>query len=142
MRHAELGSFAVPQEWTDITGLANDHNDREIAAELNRLGLTSSTGKPFTRSMISWVRFKNRIPAPSRPAGTYSVAEIGERYSVSPWVVYDWIEKRLVCASRVKPGRPYAITLTDEMDRKLRECVANSTRIASSSQTRTEQGAL
>jgi DNA invertase Pin-like site-specific DNA recombinase/uncharacterized protein YndB with AHSA1/START domain len=131
-----------PEFVTRITGLAKHHDDREMAAELNRLGQTSSTGKPFTASMISWIRYKHRIPAPSRPAGTYSVAEIGERYSVSPWVVYDWIEKRLVSASRVKPGRLYAITLTDETDRMLREWIANSTRIASSSPTRTEQGAL
>ena len=122
-----------PEFVARITGLAKHHDDREMAAELNRLGQTSSTGKPFTASMISWIRYKHRIPAPSRPAGTYSVAEIGERYSVSPWVVYDCIEKGLVSASRVKPGRPYAITLTDETDRKLREWIANSPRIASSS---------
>jgi len=125
-----------------ITDLAIHHDDGEIATELNRDGLTSSTGKPFTTSMISWVRFKHRIPGPSRPVGTLNVAQVRERYGVSHWVVYDWIEKDLITAHRRKPGLPYAITLTDETDRTLREWVANSARIASSSPIRTEQGAL
>jgi DNA invertase Pin-like site-specific DNA recombinase len=125
-----------------IADLAAHQDDREIATELNRNGQTSSTGKSFTESMISWIRFKHRIPGPPRPAETLSVGEVRERYGVSHWVVYDWIEKGLVSAHRRKPGLPYAITLTDETDRKLREWIANSTRIASSSRTRTEQGAL
>jgi len=132
-----------PQDFVArITDLAIDHDDGEIAAKLNRNGLTSSTGKPFTASMINWVRFKHRVPGPSRPTGTLSVAQVRQRYGVSPWVVYDWIEKGLVTAHRRKPGLPYAITLTDETDRELRNLVANSTRMTSSSPTRTEQGAL
>lgn len=125
-----------------VADLATHHDDLEIATELNRNGLTSSTGKPFTESMISWIRFKHRIPGPSRPAGTLSVAEVREQYGVSHWVIYDWIDKGVITAHRRKPGLPYAITITDEIDRKLHDLVANSTRIASSSQTRTEQGAL
>jgi len=132
-----------PQEFVvRLTDLATRHDDGEIAIELNRNGLTSSTGKPFTASMISWIRFKHHIPCPPRPAGTLNVAEVRERFGVSHWVVYYWIEKGLIAAQRRKPGLPYAITLTDKMDRELREWIANSTRIASSSQTRTEQGAL
>ena len=132
-----------PEEFVvRITDLAIRHDDGEIAIEFNRNGLTSSTDKPFTASIIRWIRFKHRIPCPPRPAGTLSVAQGRERFGASLWVVYDWIEKGLIAAQRRKPGLPYAITLTDDTDRELRECVANSTRIASSSQTRTEQGAL
>ena len=131
-----------PEFVADIANRAVHHDDREIAAQLSRDGLTSSTGKPFTQSMISWVRFKHRIPGPARAAGTLSVAEVRERYGVSPWVVYEWIEKSLIQAHRRKPGLPYAVTLTDETDRKLRDLVANSARIASSSRNRTEQGAI
>ena len=125
-----------------VRDLAIQYDDSEIVAKFNGDGLTSSTGKPFTTSMINWIRFKHRIPAPSRPAGTLSVTEVGKRYGVSQWVVYDWIEKGVITANRKKPGIPYAITLTDEMDHTLRKRVANSTRITSLSQTRTEQGAL
>ena len=62
-----------------VADLATHHDDGEIATELNRNRLTSSTGKPFTASMISWIRFKHRIPGPSCPAGTLSVAEVRDR---------------------------------------------------------------
>src|ERR1700751_2811945 len=45
-----------------ICSLAVMHDDDEIVALLNRDGLTSSTGKPFTISMIRWIRHKHRIP--------------------------------------------------------------------------------
>jgi DNA invertase Pin-like site-specific DNA recombinase len=131
-----------PEFVARVADLATHHDDGEIATEFNRNGLTSSTGKPFTASMISWVRFKHRIPGPSCPAGTLSVAEVREQYGVSHWVVYDWIDKGVITAHRRKTGLPYAITITDEIDHKLHNLVANSTRIASSSQTRAEQGAL
>jgi hypothetical protein len=51
----------------------------------------------------------------------------------SMWVVYYWIERGLITAQRRKPGLPYAITLTDATDRRLRDWVANSPRLASPS---------
>jgi hypothetical protein len=131
-----------PEFAARIADLAVHHDDREIATELNRDGLTSSTGKPFTGSMISWIRFKHRIPGPSRPAGTLSVAQVRERFGVSHWVVYYWIENGLVAAHKRRSGRPYAITLTDETEHKLRRWVANSSRISASSPNQTAQGAL
>jgi hypothetical protein len=106
------------------------HDDDEIVALLNRDGLTSSTGKPFTVSMIRWIRHKHRIPGPSLPAGTFSVSQVRNRYGVSMWVVYYWIDRGLIIAQRRKPGLPYAITLTDATDHRLRDWVANSPRLA------------
>ena len=134
-----------PSEFVARIGdLAKDHDDDEIAASLDREGLQSSTGKSFTASMISWIRFKHRIPGPSRPTGTLSVAEVGQRYGVTHCVVYDWIEKGLVSAHRRKPGLPYAVTITENTDHALCERIANATRLASSSSspTRAEQGAI
>ncbi len=102
-------------------------------AEANRDDLTSSTGKPFTVSMIRWIRYKHRIPGPSLPAGTFSVSQVRERYGVSMWVVYYWIDRGLITAQRKKPGLPYAITLTDATDHSLRDWVAKSPRLASPS---------
>jgi hypothetical protein len=95
------------------------HDDAEIIVLLNRDGLTSSTGKPFTVSMIRWIRYKHRIPGPSLPAGTFSVSQVRKRYGVSMWVVYYWIDRGLITAQRRKPGLPYAITLTDATDHRL-----------------------
>jgi hypothetical protein len=83
--------------------------------------------------MIRWIRYKHRIPGPPLPARTFSVNQVRERYGVSPWVVYYWIDHSLVTAHRKKPGLPYAITLTDATDHRLRDWVANSPRIASPS---------
>ena len=131
-----------PEFVARIKDLAENHDDTEIAASLDRKGLKSSTAKPFTTSMISWVRFKHKIPGPPRPIGSLSVAEVAQRYGVSRHVVYYWIETGTIDAKRRKPGTPYAITITDETDRELRKRVANSTRIAASSQTRTARGAV
>ena len=92
--------------------------------------------------MIQWIRYKHRIPGPPRPGGTLSAAEVRQRYGVSQWVVYEWIGKGLLPARRVKPGMPYAITITGATDHALREYIANSSRIGSSYQNRIEQGAI
>src|ERR1700692_1384787 len=92
-----------------IRGLAVTHDDDEIIALLKRDGLTSSTGKSFTVSMIGWIRHKHCIPGPSLPAGTFSVSQVRKRYGVSMWVVYYWIDRGLITAQRRKPGLPYAI---------------------------------
>jgi hypothetical protein len=43
--------------------------------------------------MIRWIRHKHRIPGPSLPAGTFSVSQVRNRYGVSMWVVYYWIDR-------------------------------------------------
>jgi hypothetical protein len=112
-----------------VRDLAREYDDDDIAALLNRDGLRSSTGKPFTNNMINWVRFKHRIPGPSRPPGTLTVNQVSERYGVSMHVVYYWIERGHISAQQRKPGVRYAITITEEADRALRDWVATSSRI-------------
>src|SRR5262249_12035845 len=85
-----------------VRALAREHDDDDIAALFNREGLTSSTGKPFTACMISWIRFKHRIAGPSRPPGTLTVNEVCERYGVSMHVVYYWIERGHISTQRRK----------------------------------------
>jgi len=125
-----------------IRQLAADHDDCEIAGRFDREGLKSATGKRFTAEMISWVRFKHRIAGPARPAGALSVANIAQRYGINPSVVYYWIEIGVIAAQRRKPGVPYAITITDDADRDLRERIANSSRIKPSFQNATARGAV
>jgi DNA invertase Pin-like site-specific DNA recombinase len=120
-----------------IRALAERHADKEIAVRLNAEGLTSSTGKSFTGSMISWIRFKHRIPGPSRLPGTLTVSEVRARYGVSMHVVYYWIARGIVAATQRETNTPYAITINDNVDRRLRKWVANSGHLHPSSQTRT-----
>src|SRR6516164_5660066 len=69
-----------------IRTMAERYDDEEIVRWLNGEGLTSSTGKPFTVSIVRWIRFKHRIPGPSLPTGTLTVSQVCERYGISLWV--------------------------------------------------------
>jgi DNA invertase Pin-like site-specific DNA recombinase len=122
---------------TRLRELAVTRHDDEIVQQLNDEGCLSSTGKPFTQSMIKWLRYKHKIPAPPTPDGTLSVRQVCDRYGVSHWVVYYWIEIGLVTAKRRKPTTPYAITITDMVDRHLREWIVNSCHLPLQSQKQT-----
>src|SRR6516225_7622341 len=50
-----------------IRAMAERYDDTEIVVRLKAEGLASSTGKPFTASMISWIRYKHRISRPLLP---------------------------------------------------------------------------
>lgn len=77
-----------PVEIVDqIRQLAAELDDAEIAARFDRDGLNSATGKRFTAAMISWVRFKHRIPGPVRATGTLSVADVAARCDINRSVV-------------------------------------------------------
>ncbi len=117
--------------------LAERHNDHDIVALLNRDGLTSSTGNLFTVSMIRWIRYKHRISGRARPAGTFTVSEIRQRYGVSLGVVHYWIERGIVSAWQRKSNAPYAIVINDEADQRLRQWVASSAHLRPSSPTKT-----
>jgi hypothetical protein len=113
-----------------IRALAATHDDDEIVALLNRDDLKSSTGRCFTVAMIRWIRHKHHIPSPPLPTDTFNVKQVRERYGVSMWVVYYWIDRGLITAQKRKLGLPYVITITDATDHRLRDWVANSSRIA------------
>lgn len=125
-----------------VRELAANHHDDEIAQLLSAEGYQSSTGKPLTQSMIKWLRYKHRIPAPQPPDDTLSVGQLCERYCVSHWVVHYWIDRGLIAAEQRKPNTPYAITIDDESDKFLREWVTQSAHLHPSSRTQTARGAL
>ena len=120
-----------------IRTMAEKYDDEEIVRRLNGEGLTSSTGKPFTVSIVRWIRFKHLFPGPSLPTGTLTVSQVRERYGVSPWVVHYWIERGVVSAVQRKPNAPYAIAIDNTVDRRLRKWVANSGHLHPSSPTQT-----
>jgi hypothetical protein len=109
-----------------IRTMAEQYDDEEIVRRLNGEGLTSSTGKPFTVSIVRWIRFKHRIHGPSLPTGTLTVNQVRERYGVSLWVVHYWIKRGVVSAVQRKPNAPYAIVIDNAVDRRLRKWVASS----------------
>jgi DNA invertase Pin-like site-specific DNA recombinase len=113
-----------------IRRLATEKVDAEIADTLNQQGCRSAKGKSFTQSMIAWIRYKHRIPAPQlkRPE-ELTVAQVAEKFDVSPGVIYYWVERGAVMARRRNQGSALWITLDLETERRLQQWAANSTRI-------------
>jgi hypothetical protein len=126
-----------------VRHLAQSLPDGEIADCLNQEGQVSALGKPFTASMIKWVRYRYQIPRAGleRPE-ELTVQQVAERFRVSPNVVYYWIDRGVIQARRLNAGSPYWITLNETDERKLRDWVHNSSRIQMTSSTRLEEGAL
>ena len=113
-----------------IRVLASTMIDEDIASALNAQGLKSPKGKAFTASMISWVRYRHRIPrAELKRANELTVNEVMTRFGISRYVVYHWIEYDVVEARQLKRGSPYWITLTRGKQKELEDWVRNSTRI-------------
>ena len=113
-----------------VRKLAKKQSDKQIAATFNQQQKLSATGKPFTRSMIQWIRYKHKIPAPElKHPHELSVKEVSQRLQVSLHVVYYWIERKMLNARQVRKKGPYFIEISSEKEEKLREIVQNSTKI-------------
>jgi DNA invertase Pin-like site-specific DNA recombinase len=114
----------------EIRHMARDMSNRDIACALNKKGRRSAMGKSFTPSMISWIRYKHKIPAPTlkRPE-EMTVKEASEKFKVSQHVIYYWIERGIVDVRRLNHGSPYWITINPQKETVLFERVKNSTKI-------------
>jgi DNA invertase Pin-like site-specific DNA recombinase len=101
-------------------------NDLKTVEILNAQGIISATGKPFTRDMIEWIRFKHKIPRTTLKADNeYTVREVQKMFDISNHMVYYWIEKNHVTA-RKKTDNTFLITITPECEVKLKNMVACS----------------
>lgn len=112
-----------------VRTLAVDYHDSEIANILSAEGCKSSTGKDFTAAMINWIRWRHHIPARKPPADALTVIQTSERYGVSSYVVYYWIEHGIIHARQRKWNARHEITINDTTDQILRAWVANSNHI-------------
>jgi DNA invertase Pin-like site-specific DNA recombinase len=110
--------------------LAAEYTDGEIAIRLNQAGQFSARGKPFTASMIAWIRYKHSILAPVRQRpGELTVPQVAQKFRVSHHVVYYWIERGIIPARQDQFNKPYWIALTQELEIELHRWVQNSNRI-------------
>jgi DNA-binding transcriptional MerR regulator len=113
-----------------VRGLAVEYPDAEIAARLTSAGQLSAHGKPFTASMIAWIRHQHGIPAPiRRRAQELTVQQVAQQFGVSHHVVYYWIDRGIIPARQERPNQPYWITLTPEQESELTDWIKNSHRI-------------
>jgi DNA invertase Pin-like site-specific DNA recombinase len=126
-----------------VRHLAQSLPDGDIAGRLNQEGQVSALGKPFTGSMIQWIRYRYQIPRATlvRPE-ELTVQQVAERFRVSPNVVYYWIDRGVIEARRLNAGSPYWITLNETDEQKLRDWVRKSCRIQMASSMRLEERAL
>jgi DNA invertase Pin-like site-specific DNA recombinase len=126
-----------------VRHLAQSLPDGEIADRLNQEGQVSALGKPFTGSMIQWIRYRYQIPKArlARPE-ELTVQQVAERFSVSSNVVYYWIDRGVIQARRLNAGSPHWITLSETDEQKLHDWVRNSCKIRMTSSTQLEECAL
>lgn len=120
-----------------VRELARNLPDDQVANALNRKGCLSPRGKAFTASMIKWIRYRYRIPAPElkRP-GELTVRQLSAKFAVSPNVVYYWIQCGVVQARRLNRGSPYWIALDAAKEEELMQWVRGSSRIQSQPESR------
>ena len=117
-----------------VRDLAHSLTDAQIADQLNQEGLISALGKPFTVSMIKWIRYRYKIPvAKLKHPEELTVQQVAERFGVNPNVVYYWIEHGVIQARRLTSGTPYWITVSETDEQKLWDWVRNSRKIYTAS---------
>jgi len=120
-----------PKQIVDrVRVLAQNLPDGEVASTLDKEGLSSAKGARFTRSIVAWIRYTHRIPAPVlRLPGELTVNQVAEKFGVSLHVVYYWIERKVISARRLNSGTRYYISLDQEKERELAQWIAKSERI-------------
>jgi len=133
-----------PTEIVDrVREMARYLHDADIAERFRREGYISATGKPYSTTIIRWIRFRHQIPtAALRKPDELTVAQVAKYFGVSPGVVYYWIERGHLQARKVNAGAPYWIALNESDKEKLQAWVRNSDRIHTASPNLTGEGAL
>ncbi len=133
-----------PELIEQVRQLALTMTDQQIVGQFNQMGLKTNKGNSFTIEGVQWIRFKHKIPAPRRQKeGEISVKEAAEKFNVSQYVIYDWIERGMI--SKRRSGLKFWLFIGPEKELELRRIVENSTKIAiarSKSQNKIEGGVL
>ena len=107
-----------------VRSLAQSRTDQEVAEALNHEGLRSITGRPFSRSIIRWIRTAHDASTTDvRQPDEFTVDEVAERFEVHRNTVCGWIEQGLVEARRRTRVSPYWVMITPEKERELRSAI-------------------
>ena len=111
-----------------VKKLSQGHTDAQIVTILNKEGLKSAKNKRFTLSMIKWIRYKHGISGPDlKRSDELTVKKVMDKFAVSRYVVYYWIERKIITARRLNHGSPYWITINAQKEKELAEWVKSST---------------
>lgn len=113
-----------------VKKLASSMTDNEIAEVFNSENMKTNKGNTFTKSIISWIRYKHKISAKEqRQKNEFTAKETMKKFGVSYFVVSYWIERKVVMARQTKKGTPWWITIDPETETKLKSWIINSSRI-------------
>jgi excisionase family DNA binding protein len=100
-----------------IEQLARVMSDRQIAAQLNRMGIKTAKGYGWTRGRVGNFRTDNAIanytPGERQMRGELTIEEVAERLKVSYSTVQRLIKRRQLPARQVCPGAPWIISVGD-----------------------------
>ncbi len=116
-----------PKEMVDqvreLTLLHGD--DNKTIDALNSQGILSATGKPFTKDMIEWIRFKHKIDKPLiRTEYEFTVPEVIKMFNVSKHMVYYWVSRKYVQSRRTE--KCILIKIDPAKHIELRQIIDNS----------------
>lgn len=105
-------------------------DDNKTVDALNSQGILSATGKPFTKDMIEWIRYKHKIEKPLIKTGLeFTVSEVIKIFNVSRHMVYYWVSRKYV-QSRKTP-KCILIRITPDKQLELRQFIDNSYKASS-----------
>jgi len=102
----------------DLIGqLARLMSDKQIAAQLNRMGIKTAKGHTWTRSRVGNFRKVNDIPnytpGERQARGELTIEEVAEKLGVSYSTVQRMIQRKQLPACQVCPGSPWIIRAED-----------------------------
>ena len=101
-------------------------DDKKTVSLLNQQGILGATGKPFTRNMIQWIRFKHNINMPMlKYEHEYTVTEVCATFNISRHMVYYWVNNKYVIA-RKTPANSLLVKITPAQKIQLLEKIKTS----------------
>jgi DNA invertase Pin-like site-specific DNA recombinase len=110
-----------------VRALSHDLNDSQIAQALNKQGLLSSKGQPFTLSMIKWIRHRYAVPTVRlQRADEITVRQLADELGVSIHFVHYWINRGVINARQIDGHGPWWITVSIEQRLDLQDRIRNS----------------
>jgi DNA invertase Pin-like site-specific DNA recombinase len=128
--HSAPQARRTPRDAIEIARrLGAQRTNAELAAELNRVGLKTGTGKCFNAASIQWIRYAYHIDQqqPFAP-GELSVKQVAARLGIAPNAIYDWIERGRLVVRQTTGGR-LCVPFPPEVEQAARQRIANSKRI-------------
>jgi excisionase family DNA binding protein len=117
-RHAGEHRWTTSVETVDlIRQLARRMSDKQLAAQLNRLGIETSKGHTWTRTRVGNFRtiheIPNYLPGEREARGELTLEEAASQLGVSYSTVQRLIKRRRLPAQQVCPGGPWVLRVEE-----------------------------